>query len=121
MEIKKTPTTDAVVRTLAEQGTANRDVTETRMAPLVNEVKAPKDTTPFTDKQLEDAIERINRFLDPTHSSITFTIDKDTSLTVVKVIDTANNTIIRQMPTEEALAIAKDIDKGQGFLLNTKA
>lgn len=121
MEIKKIPGSESLVRTFAENGTATKDVTETRMAPLVNEVKAVKDPVPATDKQLEDAIERINRFLDPTHSSITFTVDKDTNLTVVKVIDTANNTIIRQMPTEEALAIAKDIDKGQGFLLNTKA
>lgn len=121
MEIKKLPPTDVMIKSSNEQGVGTKQTEESRKAPLVNPVTSTKEPVPVTDKQLEAAIERINKYLDPAHSSITFTVDKDTNITVVKVMDTTNNTVIRQMPTEEALAIAKDIDKGQGFLLNTKA
>lgn len=121
MEIKKGPVSDVMLRISADQGLGSKPAEETRKAPLAHPVTSTQEAVPVTDKQLEEAIERINKYLDPSHSSITFSVDKETNITVVKVMDTANNTVIRQMPTEEALAIAKDIDKGKGFLLNTKA
>jgi hypothetical protein len=40
--------------------------------------------------------------------------------TIIKVVDTATDTVIRQIPSEEAIAIAKSIDKMQGLLINHK-
>ena len=40
-----------------------------------------------------------------------------TGKTIIKVVDTATDTVIRQIPSEEAIAIAKSIDKMQGLLI----
>jgi uncharacterized FlaG/YvyC family protein len=40
---------------------------------------------------------------------------------VVKLVDTETNTVLRQYPTKEALALARDIENFQGHLLKTEA
>jgi flagellar protein FlaG len=51
---------------------------------------------------------------------LNFSKDQDTGKTIIKVVDTATDTVIRQIPSEEAIAIAKSIDKMQGLLINHK-
>jgi flagellar protein FlaG len=70
--------------------------------------------------ELNGAVDAINAFLKPI-SSIEFSIDEDSGKTIVKLMDTETNTVLRQYPSREALAIAKDIDKFQGLLVNTEA
>jgi flagellar protein FlaG len=50
-----------------------------------------------------------------------FTIDKETGKTVVRIIDSTTDEVIRQIPSEEVLAISKAIDRMQGLLLKQKA
>lgn len=70
---------------------------------------------------LEDAVSAINAFLKPISNNLEFSIDEGSGKTVVKLVDTETNTVLRQYPTKEALAIAKDIDRFQGLLINTEA
>ena len=70
---------------------------------------------------LEDAVSAINAFLKPISNNLEFSVDEGSGKTVVKLVDTETNTVLRQYPTKEALAIAKDIDKFQGLLINTEA
>lgn len=72
-------------------------------------------------KELKGAVDAINAFLKPIASSIEFSIDEDSGKTIVKLMDKETNTVLRQYPTKEALAIARDIDKLQGLLVNTEA
>ena len=71
--------------------------------------------------QLQGAVDAINAFLKPISSSIEFSIDEDSGKTIVKLMDKETNTVLRQYPSKEALAIAKDIDKLQGLLVKTEA
>lgn len=71
--------------------------------------------------RLEDAVSAINAFLKPISNNLEFSIDEGSGKTVVKLVDTETNTVLRQYPTKEALAIAKDIDRFQGLLINTEA
>jgi flagellar protein FlaG len=70
---------------------------------------------------LEDAVSAINAFLKPISNNLEFSVDEGSGKTVVKLVDTETNTVLRQYPTKEALAIAKDIDRFQGLLINTEA
>jgi len=70
---------------------------------------------------LEHAVSAINAFLKPISNNLEFSIDEGSGKTVVKLVDTETNTVLRQYPTKEALAIAKDIDRFQGLLINTEA
>ena len=57
----------------------------------------------------------------PVEQNLLFSIDEDTERTVVKVVDAATDEVIRQIPSEEVLAIAKALDKLQGVLIQQKA
>lgn len=73
------------------------------------------------NRRLKGAVDAINDFLKSSSSNIEFSIDEDSGKTIVKLMDKETNTVLRQYPSKEALAIAKDIDKLQGLLVNTEA
>jgi flagellar protein FlaG len=52
---------------------------------------------------------------------VEFSLDADSGRVVVKIIDSATQEVVRQIPMEEMLALAKALDKFQGLLLHTKA
>lgn len=70
---------------------------------------------------LSDALSRVREFVQPINDSIQFTLDEDTGRTVVKVVDVQTQQILRQIPSEEMLQIAKALDKLQGLLIQNKA
>ena len=72
-------------------------------------------------QQVEEAAKTVNEFLKPIYNSINFSLDEDTGITVVKVIDVATKEVIRQIPSEEMLVIAKAIDQMKGLLVQQKA
>lgn len=67
------------------------------------------------------AAEQINKLVHQFDRNLQFSVDEDTGTNIVKVIDTSSKDVIRQMPTEEMLAIAKALDKLQGMLIKDKA
>jgi flagellar protein FlaG len=48
-----------------------------------------------------------------------FHVDQDTGKTVVALVD-PNGQVLRQVPTQEALQVAKEIGKFQGMFVNLK-
>lgn len=71
--------------------------------------------------QVNDAIKQINDTLKKLSQNLEFSLDEDTDRPVVKVVDQQTKTVIRQIPTEEALEIAKALDRVQGLLIRQKA
>lgn len=67
------------------------------------------------------AVERINESLPPSSQGIEFAVDADSERVIVKVIDRETREVLRQMPTEEALEIAKALDRNQGLLIRQEA
>lgn len=78
------------------------------------------DPAPSLD-QVKKAVEDINKSLQSLSQGLEFSIDTDTKQTVVKVIDHQTKEVIRQMPSVEALQIAKSLDQVLGKLLSEKA
>ncbi|WP_147070331.1 flagellar protein FlaG [Sulfuriferula plumbiphila] len=81
----------------------------------------PSKPAPVDAAELKHALDAINKFLKPITSNIEFSIDPDSGRTLVKIVDTETNTVIRQTPSKEVLAIAKELDKLQGLLIREKA
>jgi flagellar protein FlaG len=54
-------------------------------------------------------------------SSLEFSVDTDTNRIVVKVVDNETRELVKQIPMEEMLALAKAMNRLQGLLLRTKA
>lgn len=72
-------------------------------------------------QRLDHAVERIQTFVAPLSSDLQFLIDNDSGESVVKVIDRATKDVIRQIPSEEALQIARALDRLQGLLVRQQA
>jgi flagellar protein FlaG len=75
-------------------------------------------------EQLKNAADNINQVMQQSNQNLEFefTMDTDTKKAVVRVVDTKTGELIRQIPSEETLAIARSIDKFQhSLLLSQKA
>ncbi len=70
---------------------------------------------------MHNAVASINRYLRDSDRNVQFDIDHSTGKTVVRVIDASTHEVIRQMPSEETLAIARAISRMSGLLLNEQA
>lgn len=71
--------------------------------------------------ELQKALEEVAKAVAPMAQSLQFSLDKDSGKTVVKVMDTDTNEVIRQIPSEEVLAISKAVDKLKGLLIKQEA
>ena len=72
--------------------------------------------------EVRNAANDINNALQTlTSSNLQFSVDNDTGQTIVRVVNVDTKEVIRQIPNEEAVAIAKSIDKLQGLIIRQKA
>lgn len=89
-----------------------------KVAPVVN-VSQPSPAE--RDAQIRQATEKANQAIQSFSRNIEFSVDKETNITVVRVMDTQTNQLIRQIPGDEILSIAKAIDRLQGLIIRQKA
>ncbi len=110
---------------VSETGNFNADVptiaARQAAAPVqtVNAVKQAADIPSMN--QVNDAVKQINDTLKKLSQDLEFTLDEDTDRPVVKVVDQQTKEVIRQIPTQEALEIAKALDRVQGLLIRQQA
>ena len=74
-----------------------------------------------SESDVANAVDKLNSFAAQNASDLVFSKDQETGKMLIKVVDTATNAVIRQIPSQEAIEIAKSIDKLQGLLINNKA
>ncbi len=80
----------------------------------------PQDESNQTTK-VKQAVNQINQYVQTLSRDLHFTVDEDSGRTVVKVLDTETKEIIRQIPSEELLQIARHLTDGGGLLLKVRA
>lgn len=102
-------------------GAANtqNQVGQTGNVDTANAVKRPED--PASIDQLNEAVKNINQSLSALSQNLEFSVDTDSKRTVVKVIDQQTKEVIRQIPSEETLEIAKALDTVKGLLIKQQA
>jgi flagellar protein FlaG len=61
------------------------------------------------DANLKQAVDDLNGYVQNMQRNLQFSIDKDSGTMVVKVIDSKSEKVIRQMPTEETLRLARTL------------
>jgi flagellar protein FlaG len=86
----------------------------------VHNKKAP-ESRQASANEVEKATDQVNKFVSSVNNGIQFSIDKETGISVVKVIDKSTNEIIRQIPGDEILQIAKTLDRLQGLFVKQQA
>ncbi|ADJ29044.1 flagellar protein FlaG [Nitrosococcus watsonii] len=60
-------------------------------------------------RQLEEAVQSINELMEDVRRELHFSIDEATGQTVIKVMDRENGEMIRQIPSEEVMVLARRI------------
>lgn len=75
----------------------------------------------ISEEQLDEAVSNINNVLSVRSQELEFTVDKESERTIVTVIDKNTKEMIRQMPSREALEIAKALDRLQSLLTKQTA
>lgn len=107
----------------SRDGAEARDISASVLAPVVSDAdSAGAVGKPTIDrKQVEEAAEKVQQFVSIQASNLRFTVDDESGRTVVKVIDASTDETIRQIPSEEVLAIAKALDRLQGLLIRQTA
>ena len=71
--------------------------------------------------EVQAAVVQANRAVQALVATLEFEIDPDTDTIVIRLVDSSDHTVLRQVPTEEMLNIAKSIDRLQGLLLRQHA
>ena len=75
----------------------------------------------MTAEQVEQVVKEVRRIVEPVAQDIQFSIDDATGQTIVRVVDSATQEVIRQIPSAELVKIAHSIDKLLGLLVNKEA
>ncbi|MBP0619895.1 flagellar protein FlaG [Cupriavidus consociatus] len=79
------------------------------------------DEAALDEVEASAAIGELVHALKMTSIGLRFEIDETTHRVITKVVDKESGELIRQMPTEEVLRIARAIDKLQGLFVSQAA
>lgn len=69
-----------------------------------------------SSEKIDDAVRELNEHIQVVQRELHFSVDEDSGRTVIKVMDLATQEVIRQIPNEEALKVARKL--GEGVDLN---
>lgn len=109
----------AVTPNPPEQMPRNADVSSVQVqVPAV--VPTPQMAGPSLE-QVQQATKQVQQMVQTQTSNLTFSIDQGSGKTVVKLMDSETGKVIRQIPSEEMVAMSEAMDKMQGLLLKQKA
>jgi flagellar protein FlaG len=72
-------------------------------------------------EELTGAVNQLNGYLEETHRGLRFSIDDDSGRTIVRVVDTETDDVIRQIPSEEMLALIRHFNEVTGNIFDAVA
>jgi flagellar protein FlaG len=75
----------------------------------------------LTTHQMKEVVKELNTVMQQMGTSLTFSIDNATHKTVVKVLNTQTQEVVRQIPSEEMLRMSQRITELLGVLFDDNA
>ena len=103
----------------ATESSAVSDANSAKTAAIAQQIAAQDAQT--SKQQLDDAVKAVSSIVGSVNNSLEFSVDGSSGKTVVKIVDTGTKEVIRQIPSEEMIAIAKALDGIKGLLVRQKA
>lgn len=82
---------------------------------------AAKQAKPVSEEEVVTAADKINETIKSFSTDLKFSVDKDTHRIIVTVMDSKTGEVIRQIPPDEVVSIAKALDTIQGLIIRKKA
>ncbi len=123
-----TEITGASIRTLPQRSTTTQaesveQANENRLVTDLTEEELPSNVTELVTDNSEIVEENVNRLNDIVQSiqrDLQFSVDDASGKTVVTVLDTQTKEVIRQIPTEQVLALSENIESLKGILFSAE-
>ena len=83
----------------------------------------PPDSSekPADSEQVESAVSKISDYVQNFQRDLQFSVDKASGRTVIKVVDSETDQVIRQIPSEETLRIAEQLDSPESLIFSQQA
>jgi len=79
-----------------------------------------KETEQDVAQRLENSVSKLNELVQSVQRDLQFSIDESSGDTVIKVLDTNTEEVIRQIPSEEVLALTRNIESLKGVLFSAE-
>jgi len=115
---------------VSTKGTAPKATAVTKRQELPSSGKpAPQESQqsppPEDSKQLERAVVEISTYVQSINRELQFSIDSESGRTVITVLDSATQEVVRQIPSDEVLSTARAIttqtkNKPKGVLFQSR-
>lgn len=115
------------VETRSSNSTEKVAVQRQTVAVEVAEVETQEVDMELSQEALEKVVSQLNAYIQNTQRDVDFSVDDATGRVVVRVIDSESEEVIRQIPSEEMLAISRHLvesletEQPKGFLIELKA
>jgi flagellar protein FlaG len=79
----------------------------------------PQEQMPEEAKSVEvkEAVSKLNEYVQKTQRDLDFQLDEDSGKTIIRVYDRQSETLVRQIPDEVALELAKKLNTEEPSLL----
>ena len=74
-----------------------------------------------TREAVDQAAHRIEKFVQSVGRSMSFSVDASSGHSILRVVDPQSGQVIRQLPAEETLRVAKAVEYMQSMLVNQRA
>ncbi len=71
-------------------------------------------------EEVQEAVETLNESLKSLDVKREFSVEKQLNAVVVKIIDKEQGEVVKQIPSEDALRLAKNIDEMLGLILDER-
>jgi flagellar protein FlaG len=97
----------------AEQGASDKVHSKPSLAAVVKEQKE-------TGTDLKEAVKGLQDYVQSLQRNLEFSVDESTGTTVVKVVARDSGEVIRQIPSETALELAKSLQDVNSLLFDEK-
>ena len=115
-----TPVTAAIARTAPPSVSGDKQVEQQVVVQATGETRPPERPAPAA-ADVTKAIERLSEFVQSSQRSLRFRVDDFSGRTVITVVNSATDEVIRQIPAEEILALARNLGQGTGAVLDASA
>lgn len=108
------PNVAAAVSNVQAPPSATLEMPQTAVKPVAEQS--------LSTAQLQGVVDSINKALKQSNKNLEFSLDPESNRSIMRLVDSETGDVIRQFPSEDAIAISKAIDRmQQGMLLKQEA
>ena len=98
----------------AQKSAANDNLAKTEEKATAS----PRENVP--KEEVNQAIDEIKQQMSDIGRKINFSVDEDLNIVIIKVVNKDTEEIVRQLPSEEVVEIARNIQENKGLIFQEK-